>query len=69
MSNIGISGMPGPSGITDFEIEEGGWSKKHVILQNLCFPITKFIKENPEVASVVTITQNSIKSFVGREKE
>lgn len=57
-------GIPGPSGITDFETGETGWSKKHVQLQNLCFSIIKFMQENPEIASTITITRDSIKSSI-----
>ena len=59
------TGMSGPAGITDFEIEPAKhWNEKHIQLQNLCFQILRFIQDNPEVASEVTVTRDSIKSLL-----
>lgn len=68
MNPRGVPGMPGPSGITNFEIGGTGWSEQHVQLQNLCFSIVKFMQENPEIACAVTITCNSIKSSAPPKK-
>jgi len=60
----GNPGMSGPAGITNIETGAAGWNEKHVQLQNLCFPIVKFMQENPEIASTVIITQDSINSKI-----
>lgn len=59
----GEPGMPGPSGITNFEMNKW-WSNEHVKLQNLCFDIVAFLSEHPDLASKVEITKDSIKSFL-----
>lgn len=61
----GETGIAGPAGITDFEIRQGEyWNEKHAQLQNLCFQISRFILENPGIASKVIVTKDTIKSLI-----
>lgn len=61
----GEKGVAGATSHTFFEINKGGWTEKHIELQNLCFRIQKFLKENIEIASVVKITKDTIESRLG----
>lgn len=65
MSSIGKTGISGPTSHTFFEVNEEGWSEKYVELDNLCLPILKFLKQNPEIASVVEITKDAMISRLG----
>ena len=62
--DLGPTGMSGPTGMTDFELVNGCWSKEYVELNNLCIKIVNFMKKHPDLATTVEITQNSIKSRI-----
>ena len=59
---MGVKGEPGPSGPTSSTFFEtnGGWSEKYVELDNLCLRVLAFLQHNPDIASRVEITKDTM---------
>lgn len=64
MGECGITGMSGPTGMTNFEIPDRMWTQEYADLDGLCIKVLNFLNEHPGLASKVEITKDSIKSFI-----
>ena len=61
--STGDAGMPGPTGMTHFELKSG-WEYRHSELQGLCLKICNFIEKNPDIVKKVVITKEKIQGFI-----